>query len=79
MIANLKKIKLLFKAKTQQVNSNSGQGGDDQRHNTEVDKRIHSGDAKIADLVREYLQTKEKTRMGGGKVGMESRKGKGRE
>jgi hypothetical protein len=28
-----------------------------------VDGRIHSGDAKITDLVREHLQTKEKTRM----------------
>jgi hypothetical protein len=27
--------------------------------------RMHNGEAKIADLVGEHLQTKEKTRMGG--------------
>jgi hypothetical protein len=31
---------------------------------TEVDGRMHSGDVKIADLVKELLQTKEKTIMG---------------
>jgi hypothetical protein len=31
----------------------------------EVDGRMHSGDAKIADLVGEHKQIKEKTRMGG--------------
>jgi hypothetical protein len=63
MRVDLWRIKLLFKAKTQPVNNSSGQG-EDERHNTEVDGRMHSEDAKIADLVGEYLQTKEKTRMG---------------
>jgi hypothetical protein len=63
MRANLKRIKLLFKAKTQLTNSSNGQGGDEQ-HNTEVDKQMHSGEAKFADLVGEHLQTKEKTIMG---------------
>jgi hypothetical protein len=34
---------------------------------------MHSGEIKIANLIRKHLQTKEKTRMGGG------RKGKGEE
>jgi hypothetical protein len=38
----------------------------DKWHNTEVDRRMDSGDAKIVDLIGEYLQTKEKIRMGGG-------------
>jgi hypothetical protein len=29
-------------------------------------ERMHSENAKITDLVGEYLQTKEKTKMGGG-------------
>jgi hypothetical protein len=64
MRANLKRIKLLVKAKTQPINSSSGKG--DERHNKEVDERMHRGDAKIADLIGKHLQTKEKTRMGGG-------------
>jgi hypothetical protein len=36
------------------------------RHNTEVDGRMHSGETKITDLIREYLQTKEKIRVKGG-------------
>jgi hypothetical protein len=65
MRADLKRIKLLFKAKTQPENSNSSQGGDE-RHNTEVDRQMHSKDTKIADLEGEYLKTKEKIRIGGG-------------
>jgi hypothetical protein len=42
----------------------------------EVDGRMYSGDAKIADLVRERLQTKEKNQNGREMVGAESRKGK---
>jgi hypothetical protein len=57
-MADLKRIKLLFKAKTQSANSSSGQGKDE-RHNIEVDGRMHNGKAKIAeDLVGEHLQTK---------------------
>jgi len=52
MRVDLWRIKLLFKAKTQPVNNSSGQG-EDERHNTEVDGRMHSEDAKIADLVGE--------------------------
>jgi hypothetical protein len=36
MMADLKRIKLLFKATTQPANNSSGQEGDE-RHNTEVD------------------------------------------
>jgi hypothetical protein len=50
MRVDLWRRKLLFKAKTQPGNSSSGHGKDE-RHNTEVDRRIHSGEAKIADLV----------------------------
>jgi hypothetical protein len=32
----------------------------------EVDGQMHSTYAKIADLVKEHLQTREKTKMGGG-------------
>jgi len=64
MRANLWKRKLLFKGKTQPANSSSDHGGDE-RHNTEVNGRMHSEDAKIADMVGVHLQTKEKTRMGG--------------
>jgi hypothetical protein len=66
MMTNLKRKKkkeLLFKTKTQPANSNNDQGGDE-RHNIEVNRRMHSGDAKIADLVRKHLQSKEKTRIG---------------
>jgi len=57
MRVDLQRRKLLFKAKIQSANNNSSQGGDEQ-HSTEVDERMHSGDAKIADLVGEHLQTK---------------------
>jgi hypothetical protein len=66
MRTDLKRRKLLFKAKMQLVNNSIIQRGVE-RHNTNIDERKHSGDAKIADLVREHLQTKEKTRMGGGR------------
>jgi hypothetical protein len=59
MRANLKRIKLLFKAKTQPANNSSAQRGDE-RHNTEVDGRMYSREIKVADLIEEYLQTKEK-------------------
>jgi hypothetical protein len=39
---------------------------EDERHNIEVDRRMHSGEAKITDLVGEHLKIKENTRMGGG-------------
>jgi hypothetical protein len=61
MRAKLKRKKLLFKAKIQPANSSSGQGGDE-RHSTKVDERMYSREMKIADLVREHLQTKKKTR-----------------
>jgi hypothetical protein len=57
MRADLKSIKLLFKAKTQPTNSNSSQGRDE-LHITEIDGQMHSEESKIADLVKEYLQTK---------------------
>jgi hypothetical protein len=60
MRADLKRIKLLFKA-----NNSSGQEGDE-RHSTEVNGRMHSGEAKNANLVGKHIQTKDKTRMGGG-------------
>jgi hypothetical protein len=82
MRANLWKRKLLFKGKTQPANSSSDHGGDE-RHNTEVNGRMHSGDAKIADLVGEHLQTKEKkkpkNRGGGQEQGVEMERGRGRE
>jgi hypothetical protein len=59
MRAYLKRRKLLFKIKTQPANNSSGQEGDDQ-HSTKVDGRMHNGEAKIADLVGEHLQIKEK-------------------
>jgi hypothetical protein len=64
-MVDLKRRKLLFEAKTQPTNNSSCQGGDE-RHIMKVDGRMHSRDAKIADLVGEHLQTKEKTKMGGG-------------
>jgi hypothetical protein len=54
MRADQKRIKLLFKAKMQPANSSSGQGGDE-RKSTDVDARMHSRDAKIANLVEEHL------------------------
>jgi hypothetical protein len=59
MMADIKRRKILFKAKTQPTNSSNGQGGDE-GHIMEVDGRMHSGDVKIAYLVGEHLQTKEK-------------------
>jgi hypothetical protein len=64
MRADLWRRKLLLKVKMQPANSNSNHGWDE-RHNTEVNGRMHSEDAKIADMVGVHLQTKEKTRMGG--------------
>jgi hypothetical protein len=75
MMADLKRRKLLFKIKTQAVNNSSGQWGDE-RHNTKVDGRMHSGDAKIVNLVGEHLQTKVNNQNGKGMVGIGSRKGK---
>jgi len=62
MMVDLWRRNLLFTTKTHSTNSSSCHGGDKQ-HNKEVDGRMHSRDAKIAYLVREHLQTKEKTRM----------------
>jgi hypothetical protein len=64
MKTDLKRRKLLFKIKTQPTNRSSDQGRDEW-HNTEVDERMHSGEAKNADLVGEHIQAKEITRMGG--------------
>jgi hypothetical protein len=66
MRADIKRIKLLFKAKIQPAKSSSSQGGDE-RHNTVVYGCMHSGEAKITDLIGEHLQTIEKTKMGGGR------------
>jgi hypothetical protein len=63
MMTDLNIIKLLFKAKLS--NSSNGQGRD-KRYNTKIDGRMHSWDAKIADMVGKHLQTKEKTKMGEG-------------
>jgi hypothetical protein len=54
----------LFKAKTQLANNSSYRGGDE-RYKTKVDGQMHSGEAKIVNLVKEYLQTEEKTVMEG--------------
>jgi hypothetical protein len=78
MKANLKRRKLLFKAKTQLVNSCSGQVGDE-RHSTKVDGLMHSEDAKNADLGGEHLQRKEKNQNGRERLGVGSRKGNGEE
>jgi hypothetical protein len=51
-------IFFLFKAKTQPANNSSGHEGDE-RHNTKVDERMHSEDAKIVDIVGKHLQIKE--------------------
>jgi len=58
MRADLKGIKLLFETKTQSAKSSSQRGNE--RHITEVDGWMHSEEVKIADLVGEHLQTKEK-------------------
>jgi len=50
MRANLKRIKLLFKIKTQLASSSNSQVRDE-RHNMEVGGQMHSGEAKIDDLV----------------------------
>jgi hypothetical protein len=74
MMADLKRRKLLFKAKTQSTNNSSGQKGD-KRHNTEVDGQMHSEVGKIVDLVGKHLRTKKKkNRIMSGEY-----KGKGRE
>jgi hypothetical protein len=54
MRAYLKRIKLLFKTKIQSTNSSSGEG-EDERHITEVNGRMHSEYAKIVNLVGEHL------------------------
>jgi hypothetical protein len=59
MRADLWRRKLSFKAKTQPGKSINNHR-EDERHNTEVNGRMHSGEAKIADLVREHLQIKKK-------------------
>jgi hypothetical protein len=45
-MTDMKRIKLLFKIKTQQANSSSSQGGDE-RHNKWVDGQMHSEEAKL--------------------------------
>jgi hypothetical protein len=66
MRANLKRRKLLFKVKTQPTNNSSAQRGDE-RHNTEVDGWMHNREIKVADLIEEYLQIKEKNQNGRGR------------
>jgi hypothetical protein len=66
MRANLWRKLLLFKTKTQPTNNSNGHRGL-KRHNTEVDGQMHSGEAKIVDLVGEHLQIKEITKMRGGR------------
>jgi hypothetical protein len=56
-MADLRRRKLLFKAKTQPTNNNSGHGGDE-RHNTKVDGHMHSKEAKIIDLVKNTCKQK---------------------
>jgi hypothetical protein len=56
-MAELKKIKLLFKAKTQPAAVVNGYRGN-KRHITDVDGQMHSGYAKIVDLIGEHIQTK---------------------
>jgi hypothetical protein len=48
---DLKRRKLLFKAKTQPANSNSSQRGDEWQ-NIEIDGRMYSRNVKINDLVK---------------------------
>jgi hypothetical protein len=55
MRTNLKRKKLLFKAKTQLTNSCSGHGRDE-RHSTKVDGLMHSREAKIADMDGEHYK-----------------------
>jgi hypothetical protein len=45
--------KFLFKAKTRPTSRSGGHGGDE-RYNTKVDGQMHSGDAKIVDLIGEH-------------------------
>jgi hypothetical protein len=78
-MADLKRRKLLFKAKTQSTNSSSGYGGDE-RHSTEGDGRMHSKKAKITNLFRQHLQKKKKKKLeweGECRVGVRSRMEKG--
>jgi len=65
MTTNLKRRTLLFKAKIQLANSSNGKGVDEW-YNMKVNGQMHSEKVKNANLVREHLQTKEKTRRGGG-------------
>jgi hypothetical protein len=62
MMANLWRKKLLFKAKTQPANNSSDHRGYE-CHNTEVEGRMHSGDAKIADLAGKHAPTNKKTKI----------------
>jgi hypothetical protein len=57
MRVDLERKKLLFKTKNtnKQSASNSGRRGDEQ-HNTVEGGRMHSGDAKVANLVGEHLK-----------------------
>jgi hypothetical protein len=64
MMADLWRRNLLFKAKYQPANSRSGYGGYE-RHNIEVGGRMHSEDAKIADLIGEHLTKKKTTKWKG--------------
>jgi hypothetical protein len=43
--------KTFIQNKAQLANNSSGHGGDE-RHNTEVDRRMYSGEAEIANLVK---------------------------
>jgi hypothetical protein len=58
MRADLWRRKLLFKAK-RQLSKNNSDHRRDERHNTKVDERMHSEDAKIVDIVGKHLQIKE--------------------
>jgi hypothetical protein len=71
-----KEKKTLIQSKNT-IASNSSVQGVDEWHNTEVDGRMHSEEAKIADLVEEHQQTIEKNQNERGRVGAESRKGNG--
>jgi len=74
MMADLRRIKLLFKTKTQIANSNNNEEGDE-RHMTKVwiDAFIA---IKIVDLVGELVQIKEKNQNERGRLGAGSRKRK---
>jgi hypothetical protein len=59
-LSRSKEKKTLIQSKN--TNSSNGQGRDE-RHNPKVKGWIHSRETKIADLVGEQLQIKEKIRM----------------